>query len=405
MLQPYRQILAVPGARAFCLAGVFLRLPQAMYPVALVLLVSLQAGDYRVGGLLTAAFIIGGVAGNPTLSRIADRAGQRAVLLPSVAAHLIALGALVTAVQSQALLAYQVAIAFVVGLSYIPAGALVRTRWAHLLHDSPSRLGTALSLESTFDEITYVVGPVLATFAATMIHPAAPFAVSAVLLGAAGGVLHVLRSTVPPRASRVRGSTPPLPRGVTTMVVLVATALGVTLVSVDLGGIAYAGQAGHEAWTGAVLACFALGSGFAGLLYGARAWRTAVEGRLIPASLFFALLPCLLLAVPSVAVLAVLMLVVGLGTAPLLITLFGVMERVTPPERMTEAMAWVTTGLNLGAGLAAPVVGVVADVHGARAALAMPLAAAVVAGLLGLLAASRTKSHLSRTDSTQPLPV
>jgi MFS family permease len=77
----------------------------------------------------------------------------------------------------------------------------------------------------------------------------------------------------------------------------------------------------------------------------------------------------------------------------LLTTIFGVLERLTTPTRLTEGLAWVTTGLNVGAGLAAPVVGLLADAAGARVALAIPLGSSLVAGTLALA----TTRHLRRT--------
>ena len=59
MLVAYREVFAVPGARAFTAAGLALRAPLAMYPVALVLLTSLQTGRYALGGVLNAAYTVG----------------------------------------------------------------------------------------------------------------------------------------------------------------------------------------------------------------------------------------------------------------------------------------------------------------------------------------------------------
>jgi MFS family permease len=68
---------------------------------------------------------------------------------------------------------------------------------------------------------------------------------------------------------------------------------------------------------------------------------------------------------------------------------FGALERIAAPERLTEGLAWISTGLNLGAGLAAPAVGAVADVAGARQALLIPVAASIPTGVLAVLVARR----------------
>lgn len=243
-------------------------------------------------------------------------------------------------------------------------------------------------MESTLDEVTFVLGPLLATGLATGVNPAAPFALSAGLVLVGATLLHLLRSSAPSQRMQTDHGRKRLP-SVTVGIVLGMVAVGVTLVSVDLAAIAFVGQAGQESWTGAVLACFALGSGVAGFAYGLRSWRRPVERRLPLVALVFAVLPVLLLAATDVQTLAVAMFVVGMGTAPLLTTMFGALERVAPPARLTEGLAWVSTGLNLGAGLAAPVVGAVADAAGARTALAMPLGASITAGVLALFTARR----------------
>ena len=399
VLGSYRVALGTPGAAAFSVAGLVLRLPLAMYPVAMVLLVSLRTGNYAFGGVLTAAYILGGALGNPLLSRFADRAGQRAVILPAGIAHVLALTVLVVASAGGAARATLVGAAALAGLTFPPVGALVRARWAGLPGSSPHQLGTGLAVESSFDEVTFIVGPVLATGLATGVGPAAPFVAAGLLVLAGALALHVQRATMPPPGRHSAVPARRLPHAPTAAVVLVMVAVGAALVSIDLAAVAFVGQAGQARWTGAVLACFALGSGAAGLAYGARRWRSGVESRLRVVAVVFALLPAILLGAAGVRTLAVQMFVVGIGTAPLLITLFGLIERYAPAERLTEGLAWLSTGLNLGAGAAAPLVGAVADAHGARVAMAIPLAASVVAGLLALLTVRLARPYLRPASS------
>lgn len=262
---------------------------------------------------------------------MADRAGQRAVLLPAAGVHVLTLLALVVSVRTASPVVVQVFAAAAVGVSFVPVGALVRARWVNALRGSSTALGTALSLESTLDEVTFVLGPLLATALAIGVDGAAPFVLSAVLVLAGATILHVLRASAPAPhrpATHVRQQLP----GLTVGIVATMAAIGVNLVSIDLAAIAFVGQAGQDGWTGAVLACFALGSGIAGFVYGLKAWRRPVERRLPMVAVLFAVLPALLLAATNVAALAGCLFVVGLGTAPLLTTMFGTLERITPPH-------------------------------------------------------------------------
>ncbi len=391
MLSAYRQVFAVPGARAFTAAGLALRAPLAMYPVALVLLTSLHTGRYALGGVLTAAYTVGGGIGAPLLSRAADRGGQRRVLLVAAGAHAAAIGALVLAVRADAPTLVWVFAAAANGLFFVPVGAFIRARWVFLLRDSPDRLDAAMSAESVFDETTYVVGPVITAGLAAGVGPLAPFAIIAVMVVGGAVPLGLMGSTMPPVQATRSGEGGRLPVGIMVLCVALMTVVGVTLGWIDLAAIAFTGQAGHVGWTGAVLACFAAASGTAGFLYGVRAWRVPVVRRLAATSLVFAVLPLALLLARNVLQLAVLMAVVGVGTAPMIITVFGTIERVVPLERLTEAMGWTVTGLEFGAGIAAPVIGWLADDYGARTALLAPAAAAVVAGALGVLTARQAR--------------
>ena len=82
-------------------------------------------------------------------------------------------------------------------------GALVRARWSHITSDE-RQLHTAFSLESTLDEVTFVIGPVVATALSTMVHPAAGLVVPVVvsLLGAA--LFYSQRATEPVRSLGMR---------------------------------------------------------------------------------------------------------------------------------------------------------------------------------------------------------
>lgn len=386
----FRAVLSTPGAKGFIGAGLALRLPQAMYPVGLVLLASLTSGDYTFGSVLTASFILGNAVGNPTLSRAADRWGQARVLRISALGQVAFVIGLIIASQAHAHPSVQVVVAAFVGVSFVPGSALVRARWVHVLNAKPDQLTTALSFESIVDEGIFVVGPVVAAGVATLLSPAAPFGLIALLVVAGSAGLSMLRSTAPPAMAPSRdrsAGTPQLPWLPVTAVVLIAIATGVTLIGVDLVAITFVGQAGKPTYTGIVVGLFALGSGVAGIAYGSLRWRRPVHDRLAYVGALFCVLPLLLLTADNVPVLALVMFIVGLGTAPLLITLFGLMDQLSAPARKTEAMAWVTTGLGIGAGIAAPAVGALADAQGARTAMLVPISAAIVAGAIAQVTA------------------
>jgi MFS family permease len=151
-----------------------------------------------------------------------------------------------------------------------------------------------------------------------------------------------------------------------------------------------------------VLAAIAVGSATAGFVYGAVGWRASVLRRLQLQSAIFALLPCVLFVATNVPVLAICAFLLGLGIAPALITVFGLVQQIVPARSLTEGLSWIGTGLNVGYGAGAAIVGGIADHHGARAAFAVVVAAALPVGVLGLLL--RTDAP-AVAQSQRPTPV
>jgi MFS family permease len=156
--------------------------------------------------------------------------------------------------------------------------------------------------------------------------------------------------------------------------------------------IAFCGQHGHRGLSGLPLALFAGGSGISGLFYGAHKWRAGVLARYRLQACIFAFLPLVFLSAVNIWTLCVSAFVVGLGTAPTLITAFGIVEHYVPSVALTEGLAWVLTGLNIGYGAGSALVGGIADAHGARAAFTVTIAAALLMGVDALLLHARLRA-------------
>jgi MFS family permease len=161
--------------------------------------------------------------------------------------------------------------------------------------------------------------------------------------------------------------------------------MGAVFASAEVSMVAYCGQHGQRSFSGVVLAAIAAGSASAGLVYGAFQWRSDVLSRFRVQAAVFAVLPVVLLAAVNVPVLAVCGFVLGIGIAPTLITAFGLVQQIVPARSLTEGLSWVSTGLNVGYGAGAALVGGIADKHGARNAFLVVIAASLTVGILGLL--------------------
>lgn len=117
----------------------------------------------------------------------------------------------------------------------------------------------------------------------------------------------------------------------------------------------------------------------AGIVYGARAWKTGPRRRLLFGYMGLTLVASTLWAVNSAPLLAGLGLLVGLCIAPALITGYTLVEPLVAASARTEAFTWLTGAVALGQAAAVTVAGQLADAHGASAGFVVPLVGTVLA--------------------------
>ena len=260
-----------------------------MYPLGLVLLVAIRTGRYGAGGVLTGVYILGAAVGLPILARLADRRGQRYALGWPTVVHIMACGVLVVMIEAGAGTYALAPAAFAMGFFFLSVDSLIRARWSYVLAGRPE-LGTAYSLESTLDEVVFVLGPIIASIIAVQTDPVWVIVLGAVLVGVGAVWLRAQTSTEPPvRAldGRRRSAL-----GYPGMVLLTLAMIGMGGIfgGVEVAMAAFVGQHDARAKTGLVLAMFAFGSAVAGLLYGARHWRAPMLSRYWGQSVLFAAL-------------------------------------------------------------------------------------------------------------------
>jgi MFS family permease len=399
VLDTYRAVFRVPGSAAFCAAGFVMRIPIAIYPLGLVLIASARNGHYGFAGVLSGVYVIANGVGNPVLARLSDRFGQRRLLVPASLLHAVATVLLAVCVVAKWPDWSLVAPTAISGFAYLSVGSLVRARWSYVLPGRPE-LSTAYSLESTLDELIFVVGPLIATVVATQVAPVLVLYIALALVVGGAIWLAALRVSEPPArpVSAERPTSALRERGMP-LLTLVSAAMGAVFASAEVTMVAFCGQHGHRGASGAVLAGFALGSAAAGFYYGSRQWQADLLARFRWQAGLFALLPVVFLAAVNVPVLAVCAFVVGMGIAPTLITLYGLIERIVPAASLTEGLAWLITGLSVGYGAGAALVGGIADAHGARIAFLVAVGSGLIMGALALALHAQLK-----TDAEKPAP-
>ena len=172
-MNAYRSIFRLPGALAMTSAALIGRLPMAMTGLAVTLLVVSETGRYGLAGAVAGVLTLTAAVGGPVGAGLSDRLGQHRVIPPLMITACTSLTLLTVAVMAGTPLWTWLALAALAGLTSPNLGAMIRARWAHVTTDQ-TQLGTAFALESTLDELAFVVGPVLATALAVVIAPGRP---------------------------------------------------------------------------------------------------------------------------------------------------------------------------------------------------------------------------------------
>ncbi|MFI1715739.1 MFS transporter [Streptomyces sp. NPDC053513] len=390
MLRTYRDTLSLLGP-ALPVVSFLGRLPTAMCQLGSLLLVAETSGSLAVAGLTGGALAAGQTVAGPVIGRLADRHGQRGIVLAASLANAVAVTALVLAALAGAATGPLMALGALAGATVPQVGPLARTRSVALARraGADDRLvGAVLSFEGTLDEVSFVLGPAFVGLAAAFAHPAAALLLAALLLTVCGTAfaLHPTARATAPAApvvstrtgaaerTRLPGSAYAL-RG--TMVLqgamFGASQAGITALTEELGapaqaGLVYAAMGVMSAAVGLSMAAVPARIGLA------TRWRAATAG--------LVLLSVPLLFVGSLAALYAVVVVLGAAYAPHLITVFGLTERTVPAARLAESMAFLTSGIVGGQALALALSGRLAEGHGAPAAFAVAVGAAVACAAL-----------------------
>ncbi|MFE6172723.1 MFS transporter [Streptomyces sp. NPDC056464] len=394
----YGQLLRTRGVWTFLLPGFAARQPFAMLTISIVLLVQHTTGSYGAAGAAAAVTGVSMALFAPYSGRLADRYGQRAVLIPGVLVHVLSGLTLTALALAEAPLWALFVAAVPTGASVPQIGPMVRARWGVKLQDSPL-MPTAAAFESVTDELTFVVGPLLATALCTAVDPAAGLVTEAALTLIGGLLFAAQKSTQPSVAAdgtaRVEHASALRIPGVR---VLIVTFLGIGSVfgGMQVSLAAFSESIGEPGLNGVLYGTFAAGNMLSGVACGAIAWKVAPQRRLLLGYAALALTASGLWAAHSVLVLAGLGLLVGMCIAPALITGYTLVEGLVPAGSRTEAFTWLTGAVALGQAAAVTVAGQLEDRLWGGAGFLVPMGGTLLA--LATLVALRSRL-VARTGS------
>ncbi|MET3949826.1 MFS transporter [Arthrobacter sp. UYEF36] len=406
--------LPLLAGRSFIPIGIFARLPLAMLTVGALTLVTAVTGSFAVGGMSAGAVGIGSALGAPVIGALADRQGQRPVLVVAAIFNTVAVIALILAAylvpggQDLAAALPVLVAGFVAGASCPQVGPLARVRWMALTARggrtaNPADLDTALSYESTADELTFVLGPALVGILASLAAPWLPLALAAALtitLVPAFAVHPTHHAVVRTPARTVAGAArekkrrASLPAGqragafaAVALPVLAMVCMGTFFGSTQTSLSSFSASFATSELAGLLYAVMGLSSAAAALSVAYWPQRFTANARWLACAALMAGL-ALLLLLPSTALPMILvLLVLGLPVGPLMVTVFAIGGVVAPAGKLGTVMTALASGIVAGTAIGSSIAGQLAQHHGYSTAFLVPVCAATALFLLGTAAA------------------
>ncbi|WP_168207575.1 MFS transporter [Microlunatus elymi] len=378
-LKAYGRLLRYRPAAIPFLTAVVGRLAIAMAPLGLLLLVESERGAYGVAGVVTGAFAVGCAIGTPLWGRLMDRLGQIRTLLPTSLVSALFLTVDAVATVAGAPLPVLIVLAGLAGFAFPPLSPAIRSAW-RVIFPNPASRRVAFALDATAVELLFVLGPLLLSLLLALTSPMVPVLVAAGCM-AVGGVGYCRTSAA--RRSRP-GIHPPtvlghpgvrhhrsaitVPGVAAVLVVMLALSTGFGQLDTSMAGTAGELLGGTDR-VGILFMAIAGGSSVGGLIFGSRNWPISERRALMLTTGGFAtLLVAIALLVgtgrPSLWLLLPLLFCTGLTIAPSLIMMQGLVDHLTPTNRLNEAQSMLSSVNQVGAAVGTALAGMLIDAHG-----------------------------------------
>lgn len=397
------------------------RAPYAMIPLGALTAFTASTGSVATGGLATGLVSVASAVAGPLIGRAADRGGRRRVLGLLAPLNALALALLLVAALAGWDGPGMWLACLAAGATAIPVGSFARVHWVELTED-PRDLSTALSYESTVDELSFVLGPALVGIAAGTVLPAAPLALAAALVAGAGIPFalsgggsaqdgrraRTLTGEIPaigavpaegpfsahPVPADRPAAAPPAPaisRVLTAVLpaLLVMVCIGAFFGSVQAGTTERAALAGAEGAAGLVYAVMGLTSAVTALLVVLLPESVPLAARVLVGGIGMTALMALTATATALPSTALLLLAVGAFIGPTMVTAFALTDRLAPPGGTGVAMTSMQSSVTVGQAAGATAGGALAAASGPAGAFAVSVAAGAVIVLVGLQALLR----------------
>lgn len=344
----YLRFIAIPGVPRLLAASTFGRLAYSMVSLAIFFQVEQVTGSVAAAGLAAGLSAgVGAVTAGPR-GMLVDRFGQTRPLL--VLVPLYAVSCLLLAFESSDALT-AVAFAALVGATAPPFNISIRPLWPEIV--GQERVRMAYSVDSAYQNLLVLAGPVVATLVALNASPR----LAVVLVGASmliGGFLLMInphsRAWVP--EPRSHGEAGLLRSPAIRLLALEGAMMGLSAGFITIGIPTMATLDGQEGLAGPVLSAMGVGAIVGSLWAGAKAQQIAPAHGLRMATLLFAIALLPLAFVPIGPVMIAVVAVAWTFIGPANVFYLEVIDVVRPRGTAVAALGslWMIEGLGMAVG-------------------------------------------------------
>ncbi|GAA2271662.1 MFS transporter [Kitasatospora cystarginea] len=392
----FRTLLTQRRVGAVAWWSIVSRLPVYLMSLAMVLVVREQGGSYAQAGLVAALYTAGMAVGGPLIARRLDRSGRRTVLATTGVLHPSMVAVLVWATRPGGWA--QPVAAALAGVALPPANACMRSLWARLPLKEQDR-DTAYLWEALLTEVLVIGAPL--ALAGLMLSGSAGLALTTVaVVGGAGALglafVHLPAGTEPEQADagadgprRLLG---PLRDSAMLALTGIMATCAVPIGLMTLAVPAFVAAHGSPGSTGAVYACWGVGSALGALWLGRSQSQVAPHVRFPRLVLAYALGTGLAPAATSEPVLALALAVGGAPIALVSASELTLVSTVADSRSLAEAFTWASLATVLGDAMGQQAGGLLMDRIGPRGVFAT----AFVLALAGAGLAFACRGLLSR---------
>jgi len=350
-------------------------MPIAMDAIAIILFVYSVDKRYSLAGALTAVAALTTVISSPLWSKVADRKGQRFVLLTAVPIRITAILAFIYLVLEGAPVWTWFLSIFIAEAGSISMGSMSRRRWVHVIEGKDKQLlATSYAFESLVDEFIFILGPIITTAVVTAIDPAAGLILGVLFLLVGVPLILSHRLSDPGPEPHLEGLKPSsvLRNRNLQAIAIPLTVVGGAFSAVNICVVALTTEQNAKGVSDLLLGIWAIGGATSALVNGAIRWKIAHGKRFIGYLSGMALVSLTFPFIENLYLMGFVLFLQGICIAPLLPNGLPLVTHSVPASQMTQAITLATAGIPLTGALSSASAGKIIDLYGASTGFWLP---------------------------------